>query len=120
MLDSKRLGKQRVEALQIYNIVSGNRTTGGWVNHPAVKMWLGFPDALANYHNCIIEEWIERGFNNNMEMIEFNPDFKLPSWIDDDRFHSSHKANLLRKNPDFYQKYGWDEDPNKPYFWPIE
>lgn len=120
VLDSKRLGKQRVEALQIHNIVSGNRTTGGWINHPAVKMWLGFPDALANYHNCIIEEWIERGFNNNMKMIEFNHDFKLPSWIDDDRFHSSHKANLLRKNPDFYQKYGWDEDPNKPYFWPIE
>ena len=35
-LDNKRLGKQRVEALQIHNIVSGKRTTGGWINHPAV------------------------------------------------------------------------------------
>ena len=50
-LDYKRLGKQRVEALQIHNIVSGKRTTGGWVNHPAVKMWQGYANALAVYHN---------------------------------------------------------------------
>ena len=37
-LDYRRLGKQRVEAMQIHNIVSGKRSTGGWINHPAVKM----------------------------------------------------------------------------------
>ena len=31
-LDYKRLGKQRVEAWQIYQIVSGKRTKGGWIN----------------------------------------------------------------------------------------
>ena len=36
-LDYKRLGKQRVEAFQVYKIVSGQRTTGGWINHPIVK-----------------------------------------------------------------------------------
>jgi hypothetical protein len=33
--------------------------------------------------------------------------------------HSSHRANLLRKDPNFYGKYGWQESPEIPYFWPI-
>ena len=41
-LDSKRLGKQRVECLQILNVLEGRRT--GWQNHPAVKMWAGRSD----------------------------------------------------------------------------
>ena len=40
-LDYKRLGKQRVEAFQVYKIVSGQRTTGGWINHPIVKCGWG-------------------------------------------------------------------------------
>ena len=54
-LDMKRLGKQRVEALQIHNIVSGKRTSGGWMNHPAVAMWQGHAEALADYHNAMID-----------------------------------------------------------------
>ena len=69
VLDYKRLGKQRVEALQIHNIVSGKRTTGGWINHPAVKMWRGYMDALALYHNTMIDEWVSRGYNNTMSKI---------------------------------------------------
>ena len=53
-LDYKRLGKQRVEALQIHNIISGKRTTGGWINHPVVKMWTGYDQLLAYYHNTMI------------------------------------------------------------------
>ena len=62
VLDYKRLGKQRVEALQIHNIVSGKRTTGGWLNHPAVRMWEGYADCLAHYHDVMIREWIARGY----------------------------------------------------------
>ena len=36
-LDYKRLGKQRVEALQILNTLTGR--SEGWSQHPAVKMW---------------------------------------------------------------------------------
>jgi len=35
-LDYKRLGKQRVEAKQILNILLGETTKAGWTNHPAV------------------------------------------------------------------------------------
>jgi len=45
-LDYRRLGKQRVEARQILNILLENRKNGGWVNHPCTKMWRGYHDAL--------------------------------------------------------------------------
>ena len=41
-LDYRRLGKQRVECKQILNALQkrkGGITKGGWVNHPATKMW---------------------------------------------------------------------------------
>ena len=121
-LDYKRLGKQRVEALQIHNIVSGKRTTGGWMNHPAVMMWKGYPDALAIYHNVMIQEWVRRGYKNNMPYIHHKllGTVELPDWLGDIRLHSSHKANLLRKDYDFYSQYQWNEDPTMEYFWPGE
>jgi hypothetical protein len=116
VLDYKRLGKQRVEALQIHNIVSGKRTTGGWVNHPAVKMWRGYPDALALYHNTMIDEWVSRGYNNTMSKI---PAYNVenPTWLGDERVHSSHRSNLLRKDAEFYGTKGWQESSDMEYFW---
>ena len=39
VLDRQRLGKQRVENLQIIKALLD--PTYGWQNHPAVKMWRG-------------------------------------------------------------------------------
>ena len=36
VLDYRRLGKQRVEAMQLLKAISGQ---GGWRNHPAALMW---------------------------------------------------------------------------------
>ena len=116
-LDYKRLGKQRAEALQIHNIVSGKRTTGGWVNHPAVVMWRDYPDALALYHNTMISEWISRGYNNNMSKEDIDGDIVYPQWLGNDLLHSSHRANLLRKDLEYYSKQGWSEDSTNPYAW---
>ena len=49
-------------------------------------------------------------------------DYKLtednkPTWLGDNRVHSSHRANLLRKDPEHYNKYKWTEDPSIPYYW---
>ena len=115
-LDYKRLGKQRVEALQIHNIVSGKRTTGGWVNHPAVKMWKGYAAALAVYHNTMIDEWVDRGYNNNMPKLPVGH-LETPTWLGDERLHSSHRSNLLRKDADFYGTKGGQESPDMGYFW---
>ena len=122
ILDYKRLGKQRVEALQIYNALcniptKSGRSYRGWLNHPAVLMWKGYEEALILYRNAMIEEWILRGYNNTMEMYSVGSNVKMPYWIGDDRVHSSHRSNLLRKDFDFYSKYGWKEPLNIEYFW---
>ncbi len=39
LLDTRRLGKQRVEALQVLRALT--RESYGWKSHPAVLMWGG-------------------------------------------------------------------------------
>lgn len=119
-LDSKRLGKQRVEAFQILNILKNvNPKQKGWVNHPAVRMWRGFNDALAYYMNKCIDEWIRRGYNNTMMRISTALYPKMPEWFGDDRFHSSHRSNLLRKDKLWYELFFGYEKDDLPYFWPV-
>lgn len=122
LLDYRRLGKQRVEAMQIYNALcniptKSGRSYRGWINHPAVLMWKGYEEALVLYRNAMIEEWILRGYNNTMEMYSVGDNVEMPYWLGDDRIHSSHRSNLLKKDFDFYSKYGWKEPLNIEYFW---
>jgi hypothetical protein len=42
-----------------------------------------------------------------------------PNWIGDEKFHASHRSNLLRKDKEFYGKFGWAEPDDLPYFWPV-
>lgn len=69
VLDNKRLNKQKVEAKEILDATM--RTSGGWINHPAVNMWRGYANGLKYYFNRIVEECIKRGFNNTMHIYEF-------------------------------------------------
>jgi len=74
-LDWKRLGKQRVEGMQLLKAILGERKLdgnfyNGWINHPATKMWSSYPDALKVYTNTMINEWILRGYKNNMQLYE--------------------------------------------------
>ena len=120
-LDYRRLGKQRVEAWQILNIITrGHSGYGktGWNNHPVVHMWTGYPMCLAAYMNYCIKEWIHRGYNNTMKIACVQELFEYPEWFGDDRFHASHRANLLRKDQGWYGQFGWTESPDLPYFWP--
>lgn len=47
VLDKPRLGKQRVEALQVLRALT--YPTYGWKRHPAVRMWAGFERGVAAY-----------------------------------------------------------------------
>ena len=116
-LDYRRLGKQRVEAMQILNILEGRTEKKGWINHPAVKMWRGYEDALAYYMNWCIWEWISRGYNNTMQTVNVPEFFDYPPWFGLWDFHASHRSNLLRKDPEFYGQYGWTEPDDLPYIW---
>jgi len=117
-LDYRRLGKQRVEAKQILNVLLDRTTTKGWRNHPITKMWRGYEDALKVYFNMCVKEWIHRGYNNTMQLEEMPATpIQYPHWFGDKRIHSSHRANLLRKDYEFYSKNNWTEDVEAPYVW---
>lgn len=117
-LDNARLGKQRVECLQILNALEGK--SSGWVNHPATKMWRGYENSLRWYLTHCINEWVKRGYKNTIPMPKLEDDPKAPGWVGDPKFHDSHKSNLLRKFPVWYCQFGWDVPDNLPYYWPVE
>lgn len=119
-LDYRRLGKQRVETLQILNSLT--QINYGWANHPATLMWKGHENGLCAYGLAICAEWIARGYKDTCfdkikAIIEPQED-DFPSWWGDQRVHGSHRANLLRKSPEYYGKYDWTESPDMPYYWP--
>jgi hypothetical protein len=121
-LDNKRLGKQRVEAFQIINAILGRpRKDGkpykGWLNHPCSVMWKDYVPALQMYYNECVDVWKERGFKNTMQYEEYVGEIVLPPWIGFEKFNMSHRANLLRKDSEYYSKHKWTEDPELPYLW---
>jgi hypothetical protein len=118
-LDYKRLGKQRVECKQIIQVLDG--TSVAWRNHPAVKMWMGYRNALVEYHNYCIDEWINRGYYNSMLHIKLNSaTIDYPWWLGNDDFHRAMRARLIEKNRDHYLPlFPHDENFNGgKYFWP--
>ena len=123
VLDGARLNKQRSETKQILNIVAGINPTSGWRNHPAVKMWRGFPRALACYGHVICCEHRRRGKKDSLKpwfrrMMSQLRGTQMPHWFGWDEFHISHQSSLLNKDLDWYSQFGWDVVPGKPYIWP--
>lgn len=119
VLDYRRLGKQRLEADQIHRtIIHGS----GWKNHPAVKMWRGYESAILLYRDTMILEWVRRGYRNTMPLLaDKSSENKVayPWWFGMDRFHASHRSNLLRKDKAYYGRFGWKEHEDIEYFWPV-
>jgi len=123
ILDYKRLGKQRVEAFQIINMLEKmklGKEVSHWQYHPAVKMWEGCETLLKVYFNTMVKEWVNRGYKNNMKVyeIDYSICIATPDWLCNDLLHSSHRANLLRKLPEYYSKFKWEENPLNEYWWP--
>jgi hypothetical protein len=127
VLDSPRLGKQRVETLQVLRALE--LPEYGWVNHPVVRMWRGFTPALVAYGIACLVEWQRRGHADSTRPLieEFAPGAdrqtlerigQLPPWLGDERLHRSHRAALVRKDPDFYRPVLGDVDEPADYWWP--
>jgi hypothetical protein len=119
-LDRLRLGKQRCEAMQILSTIR-NPNAKGWRNHPVVNMWRGYESALMFYFNCVVNEWVKRGYKNNMPLCEVDEEkIEMPWWMDNKDFHMSHQASLVRKFPEFYSSMFdvSDEQMSKGYVWP--
>ena len=132
-LDVRRLGKQRVECLQV---VRGLTVPGyGWRHHPAVKMWRGHLEALGRYTLTCCEVWAEgeradtcattvvvdlaaAGVTRVRSQPELAAADALPYWLGDEAFHLSHRSSLVRKDPDFYGPQFPGVPDDLPYVWP--
>jgi len=114
-LDWRRLGKQRVEAYQLWRALTG--VTKGWRNHPAARAWEGYTCALAMYTNVMIQEWIDRGYKNTMQALPHCKNPRFPWWWGNMHVIMSHRASLNRKMPEYYH---WDVGAyaNHGYVWP--
>lgn len=135
-LDNKRLGKQRVETMQLINAIEKHtllpKQKTAWFHHPACQQWVGYLEALKIYHDMSILVWKERGFKNTMKFYfhdeptlhieelarNYHGGLKLPPWLGNEAYHASHRSNLLRKDPIHYGQFGWTEPDNLPYVWP--
>ena len=101
VLDNKRLGKQRVEALQILRTLRkgpqictecsypfsygccggyGKPKTTPWYNHPAVRMWKGYEIALMYYMHAMCYEWVvNRGYKDTCWVKAIEVGFRPPN-----------------------------------------
>lgn len=123
-LDNKRLGKQRVEVLQMLNKINGITRGRGWTNHPCTKMWQETPNALVEYGLNICEVWKGKGFKDTCyEKIKAH--FKscissrMPCWLGRDDIHLSHQSKLIQKDRSFYKPLFPDAPENLEYVWPV-
>lgn len=126
-LDPARLGKQRVEALQMLRALVIPEY--GWQSHPAVRMWMGHVPALTMYGLAMVDEWTARGGEDTTreKIMEFapqaaHPDYAakipMPYWLGNPDFHASHRSRLLAKDQRFYTAVFPGTDPDLEYVWP--
>lgn len=130
VLDDRRLGKQRVETLQILRAL--HLQDYGWANHPAVLMWRGHTAALVTYGLAMVAEWTGRGrpdttATNIAEFVhphrpqsqaELAAADLLPGWLGDVSLHRSHCSALVRKDPGHYRRWFLDVPDDLEYVWP--
>jgi hypothetical protein len=134
VLDQRRLGKQRVEALQVLRGLTTQNY--GWRHHPAVLMWRGYEEALGSYGVTVCRTWFVRGFADTCELKlreeldrigvaaprpqpELAAAGALPPWLGDPALHRSHQSSLLRKDPAHYRPLFPDVPDDLPYVWPV-
>jgi hypothetical protein len=134
VLDDRRLGKQRVEALQVLRALT--RPVYGWKHHPAVVMWRGHEEALGTYALTICREWCSRSYADTCATTivadlvaagvrtpprpqdELRRAGALPPWLGDEAFHRSHRSALLRKDHAHYGERFANVPDDLPYVWP--
>ena len=135
VLDDRRLGKQRVEVIQIARAILWPGY--GWASHPATLMWRSHVEALESYAAAICDEWLARGFGDTCRATirhdlaaagvagpvrtqeELAGAGLLPGWLGDEDLHRSHRSALLRKDPAHYRPLFPDDPDDLPYVWPV-
>jgi len=121
-------------------------TKVGWDSHKVTNMWRGHELGLLLYQAAVCQEWTSRGYKdtclekstliyNHLVEREFGTitagrtilervhagtlKVTWPAWLGDERVHASHRAALLWKAPEHYSAFGWTEEPEYNYYWPV-
>lgn len=129
VLDRRRLGKQRVEALQVLRALA--RPDYGWRHHPVVRMWRSYDDALLCYAIAVTETWRALGCADTVldTLLAEAPRRprtqaalaqlgRLPWWLGLRSLHRSHQSALVRKEPAHYRRFFPTVPDDLPYVWP--
>jgi hypothetical protein len=135
VLDQKRLGKQRVETIQVLRGLTV--ADYGWRHHPAVLMWRGYEEALVRYGLAMCEIWTAtgradtcadtlvtdlrtaKGITAVRSQEQLARIVGLPPWLGDPDLHRSHQSALIRKDPEHYRPIFGDVPDDLPYVWPV-
>jgi hypothetical protein len=134
VLDGRRLGKQRVEVIQVLRALT---VPGyGWRHHPAAAMWAGYEEALVRYGLDVCAVWSSRGhadtcaatlvtdFTRSTGIVavrtqaQLRLSTELPPWLGEPNFHRSHQSALRRKDPSHYRALFPGVPEDLPYVWP--
>jgi hypothetical protein len=135
VLDGRRLGKQRVEAIQVLRALT---VPGyGWRHHPAAAMWAGYEEALVRYGLDVCAVWSSGGRADTCAatlvtdftgstgtaavrtQTQLRRSRELPPWLGEPGFHRSHQSALLRKDPSHYRPIFPGVPEDLPYVWPV-
>lgn len=118
VLDRQRLGKQRVENMQIMKaLVAPEESPPSIVKHWVTGMWRGHESTLLAYQRAVCGEWTSRGYKDTcLEKTEAwfwrRPSESFgPDWLSDERVFTAHQGRLLAKAP---------EDPNYSKLFRVE
>jgi hypothetical protein len=134
VLDVRRLGKQRVEGLQVVRALTYPEY--GWKHHPAVRMWGGYEEAAGAFTLAVVGRWERLGFGDTCAasvradlaavgighvrtQAELARADALPPWLGDEALHRSHRSALVRKDPEHYRALFPDVPDDLPYVWPV-
>lgn len=135
ILSTDLLNKQRMDCRQVLSALRYKRQGKklSWIDHPLVSAWEGHESALALYMSLCVKEFIDRTGVDALhapynylwmrspgedEYLASNGlEEKPPSWVGDERVHSSHRACLLSLSADYAFRYAWSELPSKDCLW---
>lgn len=134
VLDTRRLSRQRVEVVEIMDVLHEVNQQSEYYDHPVIEMWRGYEPQLCEYGMVMCEEYQTRNrtragkiVNTRVtDLISWHLDcatsgeFTLskPPWFGDVQLHLSHQSNLVRENPDHYWKFFSGVPNDLPVIWP--